>query len=99
MMVMVGRRGFEPLKAVPTDLQSVPFGHFGISPDSEADSFLRRIPPGKRRLTTCVIDQASLLKQPAKNKAGQETRSVRSETPSSLLSRSIQVHKERLEEL
>ena len=29
---LVGRRGFEPLKAEPTDLQSVPFGHFGISP-------------------------------------------------------------------
>jgi hypothetical protein len=31
-VVMVGRRGFEPLKAEPTDLQSVPFGRFGISP-------------------------------------------------------------------
>ncbi len=29
---MVGRGGFEPPKAEPTDLQSVPFGHSGISP-------------------------------------------------------------------
>ena len=25
--------GFEPSKAVPTDLQSAPFGHSGIHPD------------------------------------------------------------------
>jgi hypothetical protein len=31
---MVGRGGFEPPKAEPTDLQSVPFGHSGISPAS-----------------------------------------------------------------
>ncbi|MEN9405989.1 MAG: hypothetical protein RLZ12_273 [Bacillota bacterium] len=24
--------GFEPTKALPTDLQSAPFGHFGIPP-------------------------------------------------------------------
>lgn len=29
---MVGRGGFEPPKAVPTDLQSVPFSHSGTSP-------------------------------------------------------------------
>ena len=29
---LVGREGFEPSKAEPTDLQSVPFGHSGISP-------------------------------------------------------------------
>ncbi len=29
---MVGRTGFEPVKALPTDLQSVPFGHSGTSP-------------------------------------------------------------------
>ena len=28
----VGGRGFEPLKAVPPDLQSGPFGRFGILP-------------------------------------------------------------------
>jgi hypothetical protein len=27
------RGGFEPPKAEPTDLQSVPFGHSGTSPD------------------------------------------------------------------
>ena len=32
LRVMVGRGGFEPPKAVPTDLQSAPFGHSGISP-------------------------------------------------------------------
>ncbi len=30
---MVARAGFEPAKAEPTDLQSVPFDHSGISPD------------------------------------------------------------------
>ncbi len=29
---MVGGGGFEPPKAMPTDLQSVPFGHSGIHP-------------------------------------------------------------------
>ena len=32
--VLVGRRGFEPLKAEPMDLQSIPVGHLGISPRS-----------------------------------------------------------------
>ena len=31
---MVEGGGFEPPKAEPTDLQSVPFGHSGISPAS-----------------------------------------------------------------
>ncbi len=30
--MMVERGGFEPPKASPTDLQSVPFGHSGTSP-------------------------------------------------------------------
>ena len=30
--IVVGRGGFEPPKASPTDLQSVPFGHSGTSP-------------------------------------------------------------------
>jgi hypothetical protein len=29
----MGRTGFEPAKAVPTDLQSAPFDHSGTSPD------------------------------------------------------------------
>ena len=29
---LVGEGGFEPPKAVPADLQSVPFGHSGIRP-------------------------------------------------------------------
>ena len=29
---VVGREGFEPSKAVPTDLQSAPFGHLGTDP-------------------------------------------------------------------
>ncbi len=29
---MVGRTGFEPVKAEPADLQSAPFGHFGTYP-------------------------------------------------------------------
>ena len=30
---VVGRAGFEPTKALPTDLQSAPFDRFGISPN------------------------------------------------------------------
>ena len=30
---LVGEGGFEPPKALPTDLQSAPFGHSGIPPD------------------------------------------------------------------
>ncbi len=29
---LVGEDGFEPSKALPADLQSVPFGHSGIPP-------------------------------------------------------------------
>ena len=29
---MVGRAGFEPAKSETADLQSAPFGHFGIYP-------------------------------------------------------------------
>ena len=32
-LLVVGRAGFEPTKALPTDLQSAPFDRFGISPD------------------------------------------------------------------
>ena len=32
----VGERGFEPLKAEPTGLQPVPFGHSGTPPDRRA---------------------------------------------------------------
>ena len=33
---LVGEGGFEPPKALPADLQSVPFGHSGIPPYSLA---------------------------------------------------------------
>ena len=36
----VGRGGFEPPKRSATDLQSVPFGHSGISPRAFARLFL-----------------------------------------------------------
>jgi hypothetical protein len=32
LVYQVGRAGFEPTKAEPTDLQSAPFDRFGISP-------------------------------------------------------------------
>ena len=35
LFFLVGRGGFEPPKAVPTDLQSAPFGHSGIFPRLE----------------------------------------------------------------
>ncbi len=31
-LLLVGEDGFEPSKALPADLQSVPFGHSGIPP-------------------------------------------------------------------
>ena len=31
--------GFEPSKAVPTDLQSAPFGHSGIHPEVSLQAF------------------------------------------------------------
>ena len=34
----MGREGFEPSKAEPTDLQSAPFDHSGISPLGESGS-------------------------------------------------------------
>ncbi len=34
--ILVARAGFEPAKAVPTDLQSVPFSHSGTSPTKKA---------------------------------------------------------------
>ena len=33
---MMGERGFEPLKAEPTGLQPVPFGHLGTPPAAAA---------------------------------------------------------------
>jgi len=43
----VGREGFEPPKASPTDLQSAPFNHSGISPDLH--HFLSRWTDSNRR--------------------------------------------------
>ena len=37
VLCLVGEGGFEPPKALPADLQSVPFGHSGIPPYSVAD--------------------------------------------------------------
>ena len=37
LRVMVGGDGFEPSKAVPTDLQSAPFGHSGTPPYKKPD--------------------------------------------------------------
>ena len=39
--------GFEPSKAVPTDLQSAPFGHSGIHPNSMG-------PTGLEPVTLCL---------------------------------------------
>ena len=39
--LLVGGGGFEPPKAKPTDLQSAPVGHFGISPVSRAEGGIR----------------------------------------------------------
>ena len=38
---MVGRAGFEPTKAEPTDLQSAPFDRFGISPKNKRSNYLQ----------------------------------------------------------
>ncbi len=38
---MVGRAGFEPAKSETADLQSTPFGHFGIYPFPRRESEAR----------------------------------------------------------
>ena len=48
--LLVGEGGFEPPKAVPADLQSVPFGHSGIPPYSLLFGRWSRIPPGEVEL-------------------------------------------------
>ena len=48
---LVERGGFEPPKASPTDLQSVPFGRSGTSPTLNLLLFIdRTFPPGIKRL-------------------------------------------------
>ena len=39
--ILMGEGGFEPPKAVPADLQSVPFGHSGIHPYDLAEPIKR----------------------------------------------------------
>ena len=43
------RGGFEPPKASPTDLQSVPFGRSGTSPNRNHYLWIEQIPPGKEK--------------------------------------------------
>ena len=43
------RGGFEPPKASPTDLQSVPFGRSGTSPNQNHYFWIEQIPPGKEK--------------------------------------------------
>ena len=38
VLFLMGGEGFEPSKASPADLQSVPFGHSGIHPFSETNN-------------------------------------------------------------
>ena len=53
----VGRAGFEPTKAEPTDLQSAPFDRFGISPciaSLQQNQIVNLVEPAVRfELTTC----------------------------------------------
>ena len=37
--MQMGGEGFEPSKAVPADLQSVPFGHSGIHPCTQISNY------------------------------------------------------------
>ena len=46
---LVERGGFEPPKASPTDLQSVPFGRSGTSPNRNHYFWIEQIPPGKEK--------------------------------------------------
>ena len=43
------RGGIEPPKASPTDLQSVPFGRSGTSPNRNHYLWIEQIPPGKEK--------------------------------------------------
>ena len=53
----VGREGFEPSKAEPTDLQSAPFDRSGISPFIQANSGIRTLDP---EITNHVLWPAEL---------------------------------------
>ena len=48
---LVGGEGFEPSKALPADLQSVPFGHSGIHPSW----YLNQKPIGGLEPSTCWL--------------------------------------------
>ena len=67
---MVEGGGFEPPKAEPTDLQSVPFGHSGISPAFEAIT-----PPELIHLKQEIpLKNITIIRRPAQlNGAGKGT--------------------------
>ena len=52
---LVGRGGFEPPKAEPTDLQSVPFGHSGTSPTFRANQRTQQHNLSLRRDTKTLL--------------------------------------------
>ena len=53
----MGRQGFEPWKAEPTDLQSAPFDRSGISPYQRANLGIRTLDP---EITNHVLWPAEL---------------------------------------
>ena len=58
---LVGEGGFEPPKAMLTDLQSAPFGHSGIPPYSVV--LLRKVGAGRRTRTPDLLITNQLLYQ------------------------------------
>ncbi len=59
---MVGREGFEPSKAEPTDLQSVPFDRSGIPPEEPAILQINATTVNTHRLFFVVISKQNALR-------------------------------------
>ena len=74
---MVEGEGFEPSKATPTDLQSVPFGHSGTPPthllprSCHCKRKPNAVPAGRRRLTSHRESNPGACKLPLRSEYGQ----------------------------
>src|SRR5690606_19684555 len=60
--IVVGRAGFEPAKAEPPDLQSGPFGRFGICPERTRRKI--GLPPKRAGASACSRRRAGRRQRP-----------------------------------